>query len=101
MFSYGRLGQPEDAVRLITFLASEEAGWTTGQIIHSTGGSRFFTTREPAGKPESGKFVCLQETYLPDCVVYSSSTSQVSRVRNLRGKSSMRYLTYSFCLFAS
>jgi 3-oxoacyl-[acyl-carrier protein] reductase len=34
----GRLGQPEDAARLIRFLASEEAGWITGQIIHSRGG---------------------------------------------------------------
>jgi 3-oxoacyl-[acyl-carrier protein] reductase len=34
----GRLGQAEDAARLIRFLASEEAGWITGQIIHSRGG---------------------------------------------------------------
>jgi 3-oxoacyl-[acyl-carrier protein] reductase len=34
----GRIGQPEDAARLIAFLASEEAGWVTGQIIRSTGG---------------------------------------------------------------
>lgn len=34
----GRIGQPEDAARLITFLASEDAGWVTGQIIRSTGG---------------------------------------------------------------
>lgn len=34
----GRIGQPEDAARLITFLASEDSGWVTGQIIHSTGG---------------------------------------------------------------
>ena len=37
-FPMGRLGQPEDAARLIAFLASEEAGWITGQIIRSTGG---------------------------------------------------------------
>jgi 3-oxoacyl-[acyl-carrier protein] reductase len=34
----GRIGQPEDAARLVAFLASEEAGWITGQIIHSEGG---------------------------------------------------------------
>jgi 3-oxoacyl-[acyl-carrier protein] reductase len=34
----GRIGQPEDAARLINFLASEEAGWITGQIIRSNGG---------------------------------------------------------------
>lgn len=37
-FPVGRIGQPEDAARLITFLASEDAGWVTGQIIRSTGG---------------------------------------------------------------
>lgn len=37
-FPLGRIGQPEDAARLITFLASEDAGWVTGQIIRSTGG---------------------------------------------------------------
>ena len=35
---FGRLGLPEDAARLIGFLASEEGGWITGQVIHSTGG---------------------------------------------------------------
>ncbi len=34
----GRLGQPEDAARLIAFLASDAAQWITGQIIHSRGG---------------------------------------------------------------
>lgn len=34
----GRLGQPDDAARLIAFLASDDAAWITGQIIHSRGG---------------------------------------------------------------
>jgi 3-oxoacyl-[acyl-carrier protein] reductase len=34
----GRVGQPEDAARLIAFLASEDAAWITGQIIRSRGG---------------------------------------------------------------
>jgi 3-oxoacyl-[acyl-carrier protein] reductase len=34
----GRVGLPEDAARLIAFLASEEARWITGQVIHSRGG---------------------------------------------------------------
>ncbi|MGD9711425.1 MAG: SDR family oxidoreductase [Thermomicrobiales bacterium] len=34
----GRLSVPEDAARLVAFLASPEAGWITGQIIHSEGG---------------------------------------------------------------
>lgn len=37
-FPTGRIGMPQDAARLIAFLASEEAGWITGQIIHSNGG---------------------------------------------------------------
>ena len=35
----GRLGMPEDAARLIRFLASAEAEWITGQVIHSRGGN--------------------------------------------------------------
>jgi 3-oxoacyl-[acyl-carrier protein] reductase len=35
---FGRLGQPEDIARLIAFLASDQAGWITGQIIHTEGG---------------------------------------------------------------
>ena len=34
----GRVGQPDDAARLIAFLAGEDSGWITGQIIRSTGG---------------------------------------------------------------
>jgi 3-oxoacyl-[acyl-carrier protein] reductase len=37
-FPMGRLGQPSDVAKLISFLASENAEWVTGQIIHSEGG---------------------------------------------------------------
>nr|WP_263325219.1 SDR family oxidoreductase [Neobacillus sp. Marseille-Q6967] len=37
-FLIGRIGLPEDAARLVAFLASEEAQWITGQIINSEGG---------------------------------------------------------------
>ncbi len=37
-FPSGRVGMPQDAARLIAFLASEESEWITGQIIHSNGG---------------------------------------------------------------
>ena len=37
-FPMGRIGQPKDAARLIAFLASDEAAWITGQVIHSRGG---------------------------------------------------------------
>jgi len=35
---FGRVGEPEDAARLIAFLAGDEAAWITGQVIHSEGG---------------------------------------------------------------
>ncbi|MBL9134747.1 MAG: SDR family oxidoreductase [Verrucomicrobiales bacterium] len=34
----GRLGTPEDAARLVVFLASDAAEWITGQIIRARGG---------------------------------------------------------------
>ncbi|MCA1597062.1 MAG: SDR family oxidoreductase, partial [Chloroflexi bacterium] len=34
----GRWGQPEDAARLISWLATDDARWITGQVINSTGG---------------------------------------------------------------
>jgi 3-oxoacyl-[acyl-carrier protein] reductase len=37
-FPMGRLGTPEDAARLVAWLASPDAGWVTGQVIHSEGG---------------------------------------------------------------
>jgi 3-oxoacyl-[acyl-carrier protein] reductase len=37
-FPLGRIGRPEDAARLVAFLASDEAAWITGQIINSEGG---------------------------------------------------------------
>lgn len=35
--AFGRLGQPEDAARLILFLSSAAGQWITGQVIHSRG----------------------------------------------------------------
>lgn len=37
-FPLGRLGQPEDAARLVAFLASAAGEWITGQVLHSEGG---------------------------------------------------------------
>ncbi len=34
----GRWGKPEDAARLIGWLATDDARWVTGQVINSTGG---------------------------------------------------------------
>lgn len=39
-FPMGRIGRPEDAARLVAFLASDDARWITGQVIHSEGGFR-------------------------------------------------------------
>jgi 3-oxoacyl-[acyl-carrier protein] reductase len=40
LFPFGRLGLPEDAARVIAFLASDDGAWLTGQVIHSEGGFR-------------------------------------------------------------
>jgi 3-oxoacyl-[acyl-carrier protein] reductase len=37
-YPLGRLGRPEDIAPLITFLASSEASWITGQAISVSGG---------------------------------------------------------------
>ncbi len=37
---FGRCGKPEDFGNLIAFLASEEGGWISGQVIYVDGGAR-------------------------------------------------------------
>jgi len=37
-FPMGRLGEPNDVAKIISFLVSEKAEWITGQVIHSEGG---------------------------------------------------------------
>lgn len=34
-----RLGTPEDIANFVAFVASDDAGWITGQLIDATGGS--------------------------------------------------------------
>ncbi|MEU4317006.1 SDR family oxidoreductase [Nocardia sp. NPDC024068] len=38
MFPFGRLGEPDDPARLISWLVTDEARWITGQVINSEGG---------------------------------------------------------------
>jgi NAD(P)-dependent dehydrogenase (short-subunit alcohol dehydrogenase family) len=38
MHPLGRIGQPEEVARVITWLLSEDAGWVTGQVIGVDGG---------------------------------------------------------------
>jgi NAD(P)-dependent dehydrogenase (short-subunit alcohol dehydrogenase family) len=33
-----RLGRPEDVAPMVTFLASDAAGWITGQVLSINGG---------------------------------------------------------------
>ncbi len=40
MSVFSRVGQPADVADVIVFLASNEARWTTGQVIDATGGTR-------------------------------------------------------------
>jgi len=35
--AFGRLGTPQDAARLVAYLASDAAQWITGQVIRSRG----------------------------------------------------------------
>jgi 3-oxoacyl-[acyl-carrier protein] reductase len=39
-FPGGRGGHPDDPARLIAWLATDEAGWITGEVINSEGGFR-------------------------------------------------------------
>jgi 3-oxoacyl-[acyl-carrier protein] reductase len=36
----GRVGQPDDIAKAVTFVASDDAGWVTGEIIKLSGGAR-------------------------------------------------------------
>ena len=36
----GRAGQPDDIARVVAFLASEDAGWVTGEVVKASGGIR-------------------------------------------------------------
>ncbi len=38
MTPLGRIGTPLDIAKVVVFLASEDSGWLTGEIIHATGG---------------------------------------------------------------
>ncbi|MBA4107398.1 MAG: 3-ketoacyl-ACP reductase [Pirellula sp.] len=35
---FGRLGEPEDIARVVSFLLSADAGWVNGQVIRANGG---------------------------------------------------------------
>ncbi len=39
-FALGRIGEPADTAAVVAFLASEEAGFITGQVIYNVGGQR-------------------------------------------------------------
>jgi len=38
MNPFGRLGEPEDIARVVSFLAGPDGGWVTGQVIRANGG---------------------------------------------------------------
>ena len=37
----GRFGQPEDIAKVAAFLASDDAGWISGEVVQVGGGLRF------------------------------------------------------------
>jgi 3-oxoacyl-[acyl-carrier protein] reductase len=38
MNPFGRLGQPDDIARVVSFLAGPDSGWVSGQVIRANGG---------------------------------------------------------------
>lgn len=34
----GRIGTPEDIAKVVVFLASDDSGWLTGELLFATGG---------------------------------------------------------------
>jgi len=49
----GRWGEPDDAARLIAWLASDDARWITGQVINSEGGFRRWAPTRGGGDPDA------------------------------------------------
>lgn len=45
MFPAGRWGMPDDPARLVSWLATDEAEWITGQVVDSVGGFRQWEAR--------------------------------------------------------
>jgi NAD(P)-dependent dehydrogenase (short-subunit alcohol dehydrogenase family) len=45
-----RAGEPGDIANVITFLASEESGFMTGQLLHAGGGRTDFLTPARVGQ---------------------------------------------------
>jgi NAD(P)-dependent dehydrogenase (short-subunit alcohol dehydrogenase family) len=43
----GRLGTPADVGNTVALLCSEQAGWTTGQVIYADGGGSLMDTAFP------------------------------------------------------
>jgi len=39
-FALGRIGEPTDTAGVVAFLASEDAGFVTGQVIYNVSGQR-------------------------------------------------------------
>jgi 3-oxoacyl-[acyl-carrier protein] reductase len=41
MTPLGRVGEPDDIAGPVAFLASDDAHWITGEIVHASGGVAF------------------------------------------------------------
>ena len=39
-FALGRIAEPTDTAGVVAFMASEDAGFVTGQVIYNAGGQR-------------------------------------------------------------
>ena len=51
----GRLGRPEEVATVVLFLASDDAGWVTGQTVDATGGYGLWARRGRLRRRRAGR----------------------------------------------
>jgi 3-oxoacyl-[acyl-carrier protein] reductase len=62
-FGLGRIGEPADTAAVVAFLASEEAGFVTGQVIYNVGGQHGPIRRLAAWRGSSGGYLYPHEQW--------------------------------------
>ena len=62
-FGLGRIGEPADTAAVVAFLASEEAGFVTGQVIYNVGGQHGPIRRLAACRGSSGGYLYPHEQW--------------------------------------
>ena len=57
----GRLGEPEEIARCVTFLASDDAAYITGQTLYVDGGLTLYIQHESPGKSRESNWLPAPE----------------------------------------